>query len=523
MTGPLDGPILAVTIGVMQPPRSTPPCGRLRGFFKDRSGAAAILFGLMFLPAMLLTGMTLDYARALKTRERLTHAIDAAALAAASWPDLTEDEVKQKVKTFFDANLSAQDLALGAQPQITVGENTITVTVSTNVPTTFLQIAGVKDIAVVSTSEVTKKSRHIELVMALDNTGSMAYNSKISSLKTASKKLVDILFQDKTSFPNGEVKIGLVPFSAAVNIGPDKLASGWIDTTASSSIAKEDFSSSGTNPLTLYDKLKNREWAGCVRARNEPYDTLDTAPASGTPDTLWLPYFAPDEPDPGYSYANDYLDDGNYGGSYYDYDKRQRYTGKYNNKYVNSSSKGPDFNCPLQPVLPLTSTKATLTSALDAMQAKGSTVIPAGLAWAWRLISPTPPFTEGAAYDDDKVIKAIILLTDGQNDVGGGLSNHNKSYYSAYGYATSGHLGSTSGYQAESVLDSKTATLCTNIKAKGVLLYTITFQLNDGPIKDLMRNCATEPKMYFDSPSNDELGKIFTNIAQGLSELRISK
>lgn len=495
--------------------------GKLRRFGSDRRGAVAILFGLVFIPALLLTGMGLDYARALQMRERIGHAIDAAALAAASWPDLTQAEVAAKVKTYMSANLPPAEAALASNAIVTQTENTIAVSVTGQVSTAFLQMVGIKTINVGTSTEVVKKSRHIELVMALDNTGSMNSNGKIGALKTASKKLVEILFQGQSSYANGEVKIGLVPFAGAVNIGADKLNSGWIDTNAKSTIADEDFTK-GTNPLTLYGMLKDKTWNGCVRARNEPYDTSDTAPSSGNPSTLWVPYFAPDEPDPG-SYANDYLDDKKYGGSEYDYDKRQRYTGKYDKESVSSSSKGPDFNCTVRPVTAMTSTKSTLINAINAMDAGGSTVIPAGLAWAWRLISPSPPFAEGVAYDDEKTIKAIILLTDGQNDVGGGMSNHNHSYFSAYGYAQSGHLGSTNCYQAEATLNAKTATLCTNIKDKGIRVYTITFQLNNASIKDLMRNCATEPKMYFDSPSNSQLDTIFADIASGLSDLRISK
>ena len=56
-----------------------------------------------------------------------------------------------------------------------------------------------------------------------------------------------------------------------------------------------------------------------------------------------------------------------------------------------------------------------------------------------------------------------------------------------------------------------------------MLIYTITFQLADGPIKDLMRNCATEPEMYYDTPTNDQLQAVFQAIAKGLNKLRISK
>ncbi len=100
----------------------------------------------------------------------------------------------------------------------------------------------------------------------------------------------------------------------------------------------------------------------------------------------------------------------------------------------------------------MTNTASTVNTAIDALVAKGSTAIPAGLLWDWRVISPTAPFTEGASYTDDKWVKAIVLLTDGQNDVGGGSNGFDKSYYNAFGFAKNGHLGSTSGSHAEATL-----------------------------------------------------------------------
>ena len=80
-------------------------------------------------------------------------------------------------------------------------------------------------------------------------------------------------------------------------------------------------------------------------------------------------------------------------------------------------------------------------------------MIPAGLLWGWRVLSPTSPFTEGATYTDEKWVKAIVLLTDGENDVGQGGNGINKSVYNAFGYAKNGHLGKTNGSNANATLD----------------------------------------------------------------------
>jgi Flp pilus assembly protein TadG len=46
----------------------------------------------------------------------------------------------------------------------------------------------------------------------------------------------------------------------------------------------------------LFDRIKGGSWKGCIEARPEPYDVTDDPPSPSNPDTLFVPYFAPDEP-----------------------------------------------------------------------------------------------------------------------------------------------------------------------------------------------------------------------------------
>jgi len=503
----------------MRTPKKDRFCAR---FLKNKAANVAILFGLSLFPILFTIGAAVDYGRAYAAQKRFSQAIDAAALAIGSTADLSNQQIQEMAQAFLDANYPPEEVGATSQINVSSDSSSVTIDVTGYVETTFLKVAGIDTLDVGAFVEVMRTHKKIELVMVLDNTGSMSWSGKLGALKTAANTLLDILMPKAQHSANGDVKIGLVPFAAAVNIGPDKLNSGWVDTNALSNVAWEDFAA-GTNVLTLYDGINNRSWNGCVRARNEPYDTTDTPPAVATPATLWAPYFAPDEPDFSW-YANTYRSDKGYTGSKYDYDARQRYTGKYDGTPIAGwESDGPDDNCRISQVTPMTANHGDVQSGIGLMSATGYTVIPAGLAWGWRLISPDEPFTEGSAYDDEEYVKAIVLLTDGENDVNGGTGNHNGSRYSAYGYAQSGHLGSTSGNQAESVLNDKTAELCTNIKNEGIMIFSITFQLSDGPIKDLMRDCATSTTTYFDSPNNSELQDIFKEIAIGLSKLRISK
>lgn len=521
----------------------------LSGFARETKGSVAILFGLALIPILLGVGVAIDYGRALIVREHMAAAADTAALAIGSWPGLTEAELKTKAQQFFDANFPPTKIGTTGAIDVQFEGDDIKVTVSGEVPTTFMKLANVDTVGVGITTTITKKERNIELVLVLDTTGSMQ-GAKLSAMKNAAKKMVDTLFDGKAT--STTLKVAVVPYSVAVNIGADKIDSGWLDkatysaaNASSHPLAFEDLDkTNGMSALELYKKV-NKSWTGCVRERTgSAYELTDAAPGSGTPASLWVPYFAPDEPDTsGVSYANNYLGDGSYSSatcvtpppsgasnSIKEQYKRQCYAGKY--KSFSSSSKGPAYNCPPagSKITPLINTRSTVTTAIDALAANGNTVIPSGLLWGWRVLSPTQPFTEGAAYTDEKWVKAMVLLTDGESDVSQGSNGINKSAYNAFGYAKNEHLGNKNGSNANATLDAKTLAVCTAVKnasaAAGgkeeIQLYTIGFQVTSAS-KALLTSCASKTDMFYDSPSTEQLAGIFQDIAQGLSELRIAQ
>ncbi|TGV63820.1 hypothetical protein EN801_047195, partial [Mesorhizobium sp. M00.F.Ca.ET.158.01.1.1] len=73
------------------------------------------------------------------------------------------------------------------------------------------------------------------------------------------------------------------------------------------------------NHMALFRQLKDTGWAepgwndtgwkGCVEARAGAYNISDTPPDPAKPDTLFVPYFAPDDPGdaqmPSSSYGNE--------------------------------------------------------------------------------------------------------------------------------------------------------------------------------------------------------------------------
>jgi hypothetical protein len=112
----------------------------------------------------------------------------------------------------------------------------------------------------------------------------------------------------------------------------------------------------------------------------------------------------------------------------------------------------------------------------------------------------------------------MILMTDGINTMSDNI-------YTAYGWLSDGHLGTTSSEStARATLNAKTKTICDAMKAKGILIYTIVFgNGSDTTSKNLMKNCASETDFYFFSPSTEALKTAFKAIGDSLSKLRVSK
>jgi len=99
------------------------------------------------------------------------------------------------------------------------------------------------------------------------------------------------------------------------------------------------------------------------------------------------------------------------------------------------------------------------------------------------------------------------------------------SDYTAYGRLLDFDNGKyTTLDAARKEVDKRMTAVCTAMKAKGIIIYTITFgTVPDSATETLYRNCATKPEYYFDSPNNEQLATVFKTIGLQLSNLRIAQ
>ncbi len=452
-----------------------------------QKGNVAILFAISLIPIIGSVGMGVDLARAYAVKSRMSAALDAAALAVGSSTGTTA-QLQQIGQNFFNANFPPGTITATPTVTITVNGDTITASASANVSTVFMQVVNINSLSVGAVSTVLRQITGLELAMVLDNTGSMTTNNNIAALRTAANQLVTTLFGNYTVHPT--LKIGLVPYSAAVN--PGSVAATLVGAGAA------------------YDPVGLTGWKGCVVERASPNTTADT-PASTA---LWTRYVWAPATDNNYDVTKPatILTDPNLG----------------------NGGTGPNLGCPT-PITPLTNVKATLTTAINAMTAwsRGGTLGDVGMAWGFRVISPESPFPEGQPWGTPKLTKAVIMMTDGVNQVykltsttgPNKVNNAVNSDYTAYGRLDQyGLVGSTTISGAQTIIDSRLAALCTAMKAKGVVIYTIIFTgTQDAATKAMYSACATDSSKFFDAPTQTDLANAFNAIAVQLSNLRVTQ
>lgn len=203
--------------------RSSP----LSRFAAEERGSVALTFGVSSVVLFLIAGLSIDYARMVDMRQRLTAAADAASLAsgrALMDGKLSDAQIVSLAKTYFTSNAkSASKMGTVPTPTVTVDRDAgkIEIKVAGQLAMTVSQVGGFKTWPVPVTSTAIFKQRDIEVGMALDVTGSMndviGGERKIDALKTAFATFAEKVIPDRND--GHKARIGLAPYSAGINLG----------------------------------------------------------------------------------------------------------------------------------------------------------------------------------------------------------------------------------------------------------------------------------------------------------------
>ncbi|TPI19455.1 pilus assembly protein [Mesorhizobium sp. B4-1-1] len=539
----------------------------LRQFWRSRRGNFSLMLAVG-VPAMLgAVAFATDVSTLMRAKSNLQNALDAANLASSHLGD-AETTRNDAFNSYFQANVASHGELSNPKATLTVdrGVNFVKTraTASADVNLNFAFLFGAEKHISVDASAV-ESNNQLEVVLVLDNTGSMA-GARITALRTASKSLLDYLEAVKS--PTRSVRASLVPFVTAVNVNGPEFDPSWIDMDGKSSTNGVNFpviDGKRPNHMALFKQLgqksgwSNTGWKGCVEARPGALNISDTPPDPTKPDTLFVPYFAPDDPDiakrpsssygnssTGYnnSYLDDAIDNSKLNQNILGIDLSGLVTGLVNallsadlkiiGKYVASTTKlitetgstitiGPNRACPT-PIIPLTDDFDKLRLAASQMSEwNGSgTNVSEGLSWGQRVLSPQPPYTDAAPYKTAGVTKVVMLLTDGENVVYGASNTPQKSDYTSYGYLASGRFGSSNQTTAARNVDGWTKDVCTQLKSQGVQIYTMVLQADTAANRSLYSACASDPSDYYAVEDPAKLPNVFRTIANKFSRLQLT-
>jgi Flp pilus assembly protein TadG len=329
----------------------------MRRFFSDARGNVAILFALATLPVMGAMGAAVDYSMANAQRTAMQASLDATALALARMMPLSQNELNQRGMDFFKANLGTTPLS-NVTLSITPSTGKLDLLASGVYKPELVSVLGLNEFPVNAKAEVKWGIGKVEVALALDNTGSMSSQGKITQLKIAAHNLLNTL-QAAAATP-GDAKVAIVPFNYQVKLSTSYRDAFWIRYLTNS---VNELSEPGLSA----GQVKNA-WQGCITDRQQSFDVQDNPPTANA---------------------------AKFPGVYY-------------------PGQGRDCGG-IATIEFLTNDWNALHSKVNAMQAVGYTNVTIGAAWGWHVLDPNMPFSGAQPYNTPNLQKFLILLTDGDN------------------------------------------------------------------------------------------------------------
>ena len=180
--------------------------------------------------------------------------------------------------------------------------------------------------------------------------------------------------------------------------------------------------------------------------------------------------------------------------------------------------------CSDMPVaLPLSKDKDLIISSINTQTATGAssgTIIPEGLKWARRILTPEPPYTQAGDKKDFR--KIMILLTDGDTEDGECCGTYRASYR-PNNYWTNAYFGmgvDTAHCEDGGVLNRDMLAEAQLAKDQGIEIFTIRFGTSDNTDINLMKTVASSKPgtddHYFNAPSVYDIPDVFRQIGKQL-------
>jgi Flp pilus assembly protein TadG len=448
----------------------------------NKKGNMSIMMAMAAVPLMAAAGAAIDMVHANNARTALQSAVDAAALAGGTSGFNSRAALSALVNKYLTENNAS--FSIGTADTVDFGTTPVTnnfyVQVNGTLKTDFMSLVGIPTMGLSAYAEIEKGGQALELALVLDNTASMNSEGRLPALKISAKKLVDTIMTNKPA--GAYVKIGIVPFSNYVNIGVGNRNKSWVDVpldyTDTTAVTYNSYPSATYTNCHIVDHAYTNDGVPAVWQENVCDVNAGTpVPVSYFPTHTWNGCIGS---------RNDPLDVS---------------IGTPNVKYPGIM----DVGCP-QPLTDLIDTQSALNSQIDAMVATGETYIPSGVLWGWNMLDAQQPLNTAktaAAMANLKGLKAMVLMTDGDNTLSATYPTHNGNDAAA--------------------ADAKTAQLCTNMKADGISIFTVGFKVHKPSSLAMLSACASNASQALTADDDAALLAAFDQIGASLAQVRMVK
>jgi Flp pilus assembly protein TadG len=568
---------------------------RLADLAGDTRGNVMLFMAAGVIPVTAAVGGGVDLTRAYMAQARLQQAVDAATLAGRKAMtdgklETANPEIVKFLQNNYPANMADGTGLTVADPifqseavdlDATISDQgALCVTAQATVPTLVMGAFGKRSITIGANSCARRSGTNIDVVLVLDVTGSMA-GTRLSALKTATTNFLKTLDDTRTQLAVSglRVRVGIVPYSQAVNIGRllreedssyiatsaqeywtdigtqyrpctdnANAACNWRNSSADDdaravALDVESFVTAGGASGTAYTNAY--AWKGCVEMRPSiktiksstssasipagAWDILDVAPGvtvGGTPAPPWRPYLAvPVDSDSnayGTSPRTTQPTAAPWSQMKWLVDDRSTWRTTRSSASATSSTDNPNASCPAEAKKLGEHTATSLTSYVNGLVAEGGTLHDVGMYWGLVMITPQAPFVNETEYlapghtgSKRDVKKYIVFMTDGE------LAP--PSTYSAWG---------KEGWEKRIHSDSDSKDehrkrfqmLCEAGKQQNVNISTVAFGDAMGTSDaNALKGCATTEDQYYKASNAADLIAVFQAIANNIGYLRLSE
>ena len=163
-------------------------------------------------------------------------------------------------------------------------------------------------------------------------------------------------------------------------------------------------------------------------------------------------------------------------------------------------------DCLSATITPMSNQWATLNSKVNAMNPSGNTNQAIGLFWGWQTLNTANDPFKAPSKDPNWVYQDyIVILSDG-------LNTQNRWY-------TCPNAGPCP------TIDGREKTLCDNIKADKITIFTIQVNINSkDPESQVLKDCASSGSGYFQLiTSANDTATAFDNVLNKIAKLRIAQ